>query len=121
MEAKVEGLLEGAKGAFYIDKKGREVLYVPLVCVVINYSRKIPEVILDPRRLKLRAHNWKKGRVSLKSLISLPRIDKEDITTIIDLCAQNKISEAKGYCIDVFDQVANEAYGIESRRRRRCQ
>ena len=104
------------KTAFYIDKKGREVLYVPLVCVIVNYARKIPEIILDPKRLKLRLNKWKKGTTSLRSLIGLPEIDQEDITTIINLCLQEKISEAKSYCMCVFDQVVNRDYGIEWRK-----
>jgi len=121
MEVEAEKLLDGVKGAFYIDKKGREILYVPLVCVVINYARKAPEVILDSKRLKLRARNWKEGRVSLGKLIGLLEIDQEDITIIMDLCAQNEISEAKSYCVYVFDYFASKVYDIESERRRRCQ
>ena len=60
------------KSVFYLDNKGREILYVPLVFVVVNYSRNVPEIILEPKKLKLRLKRWKKGVVSLKKLIGLP-------------------------------------------------
>lgn len=104
------------KTAFYIDKKDREVLYVPLVCVIVNYARKIPEIILDPKKLKLKLNKWKKGTMNLRSLIGLPEIDQEDITTIINFCLQDKIPEAKSYCMDIFDEVVNREYGIEWRK-----
>ncbi len=106
-----EGLF--VKGVLYIDRKGREVLYVPFVCVVTNYMRKEPDVILEPERLKRRQLNWKAGRTSVEKIISYFDIDREDIDSITELCFQNRISEAKGYCVDVFDYFANASFKIE--------
>jgi len=100
------------KGVLYKDKKGRKVLYVPFVCVVID--KREPEVILEARKLKRRQMNWKAGRISVERIISYSEIDQKDIDAITELSFQNRIFEAKGYCVDVFDQVANKAVGIET-------
>jgi len=101
------------KGVLYIDKRGREVLYVPYTFVVINYIRRMPEVILDPKKLKCRQLNWKVGRTSMERIINYPEIDKVDIDSITGLCFKNKIAEAKSYCVDIFDWAANEAFKID--------
>ncbi len=100
------------KSVLYIDKKGREVLYVPNVFVVIDYARKEPEVILEPERLKRRQIDWKKGKVSLEKVIDCPEIDEKDIKLITEYCFNNEIDEAKWWCVGIFDQVINKAYDM---------
>lgn len=100
------------KGVLYIDKKGREILYAPKVFVVINYTRREPEVILEPRRLEKWYENWKKGKVSLKSIIDWVDIDEKDIELVTEHCFNNKIDEAKWWCVGIFDQVINKVYDI---------
>lgn len=102
-----------SKGVLYLDKKGREVLYVPHVFIVINYARKEPDVILEPERLEYCFRNWKNGKAGLKKLIDYPEIDEKDIKIIIKSCFSNEINEAKGRCIDIFDQKINRAYDID--------
>lgn len=99
------------KAVFYIDKKRREVLYVPFVCVIIN--KREPEVILEPRKLKRRQINWEKGRTGMAGVVSYLEVEQKNIDTITKLCFEEKITEAKNYCIEVFDQVANKPYRID--------
>lgn len=110
------------EGFFYIDKKGREVLYIPFVSVIVGH-RKEPSVILEPRKLKRRQADWKAGRTSIVGKVYCFEIPKEDIGAITGLCFSGKIAEAKGYCVDVFDQIANRVYGIDSSYRgcKKCQ
>jgi len=112
------------KGVCYIDSKGREVLHVPFVFIVINYIRRGPEVILDIKRLKTRLRGLKRSKKSLeRGLIGFPEISQKDIDAVIELCSQNKTADARDYCIDVFDDTVNTEYNInsESRRYRTCQ
>jgi len=100
------------KGILYLDKKGREVLYVPKVFIVINYARKDPDVILEPGRLKIWFRNWGEGKVSLERVIDYPEIDGEDIELITECCFKNEIDEAKWWCVGVFDQSINKVYDM---------
>ncbi|MDP3027866.1 MAG: hypothetical protein Q8N63_09255 [Nanoarchaeota archaeon] len=95
------------KSVFYKDKKGREVLYVPLVCVIIN--KREPEVILEPARLKRRQIDWDKGKTSVERIVSYLEVEQEDIEAITGLCFENRITEAKSYCVDTFDQIVNRS------------
>ena len=100
------------KGISYTDKKGREVLHVPKVFVVRNYTRREPEVILEPKRLERWYENWKKGKVSLEEVIDYPEIDEKDIRLITECCFNKEIDEAKWWCVGIFDQIINKVYDI---------
>jgi hypothetical protein len=99
------------KSVFYVDKKGREILYIPFVCVVIN--KRESEIILNPARLKRRQADWKKGRTDIGKVVGYLEVEQEDIDAITELCFEKKITEAKSYCIDVFDEIANRLYKID--------
>jgi len=107
------------ESVLYIDKKGREILHVPGNFVFINYMKREPEVIFDLRRLRIWERNWNTGKASLGEFIGNPEIEQEDLDDIIGLVFEEKIDLAKSYCVDLFDDVANRQYGIDSETRRR--
>ena len=107
----------GQEGVLYIDKKGREVLYVPKHFIVINYMKREPEIIFDLRRLKIWDRNWNTGRANLREFLGNPEIEQSDVDEIFDAYFNRSVDEAKRDCVDLFDYIINKEYGINSETR----
>ena len=96
------------KAYYYINSRNQEVLHLPHVFVV-DLKKKVPEVTLEPERLKTRYSGLKRSKVSLeRGLICCPDIEQEDIDVVTYLCFNNQIKEAESYCVDIFDCVSTK-------------
>ncbi|GEM_PF-6795408 len=100
------------KGYYYTNSRNREVLHVFNYFSVENCARKGPQVTLDLSTLQRRQKIMRNGRVSLNNLVEVD-VEEEDLDIVATLCFDGRISEAEGYCVDIFDHVANRRAGIE--------
>jgi hypothetical protein len=100
--------MSGVVGYYYSDYRGRKILHVPGVFVVIEPAIDETEVILNPKRLESRLRGLQMVMANYIRAVERVEVPEDKVKRIIRLCFSHRKSRAREYCERLFDNVRNQ-------------